>query len=122
MSKLDSVLSKLPELASKAMPGHKFIFSMIHHAKDNTFQLTMSKDYGHNDGPMFFLGASGASTEEAAVALAKAFSAKMVNQSNEASEKLEKAQETLRSQMLTYATAALHADEMFNETVDNQLP
>lgn len=66
MSKLDSVLSKLPELASKAMPGHKFAFSMSHHAKDNVFQLSMSKDYGHQDGPMFFLSGNGSSTEEAA--------------------------------------------------------
>lgn len=122
MSKLDTILSKLPLLAAKAMPGHKFIFSMAYFSKDSVFQLTMSKDYGHQDGPLFFLSGSGATTDVAALDLLVKFQLWCNKQIAQNSEELEKFDIRMRSANAQLSNIMSESGGLINEAVDNQLP
>ena len=121
MSKLDNVLSKLPQLASKAMPGNKFTFSMTYFQKDNTFQLTMSKDYGHQDGPMLFLSASGESTEDAAIQLCNHYQAWCNKQIAANNDEMMRHSARLSASTSSLMDTITAARELRDEAMDNQL-
>lgn len=122
MSKLDNVLSKLPQLASKVLPGNKFTFSMTYFPKDSTFQLTMSKDYGHQDGPMLFLTSTGESTEDAAIQLLNHYQAWCNKQIAANNEEMTRHSARLSASTSSLMDAIITARELRDEAVDNQLP
>lgn len=119
MSKLDKILSELPAFAGKVLPGFKFTFGMAYHSKDNLFQLSMFRDYGHHDGPMFFLQGSGTSTEDAANDLLSKFVTWCADQLTKQHKELADAQARLMAQMTTTESVAIEVEMLKNETMDN---
>lgn len=118
MSKLDKVLSTLPKMASRVMPGFTFKFSMSYFEKENTYQLSFSKDYGHTDGPLLFLQGSGNSSEEAANNLLEKFVAWNANQLTKFQDELAKHQARLASLLLNTEAVAIDAQLLVNERMD----